>query len=327
MARTTTSFRPPDPRARLSPSRREAVLEPAGPAEYLAFEPRASEHLMRGQNFVLHHVVITPGTVLRRTAQPDEYVLLVPDAGTRVTVSTGGQRAVVSRPSIVIVPPGDSEITAETPGRLIRLLTTVSAPGLAGASANAGRYATPKPNAGPYRAWPGPGGGHAIRVYDLDVPDEPGRFGRIWRCSTFMVNFLAPGEGPRDPHRLSPHAHDDFEQCSLALAGDFVHHLRWPWGADRIRWRDDVHLAAPSPSAVVIPPPVIHTTEATGAGPHQLVDIFCPPRRDFSQVAGWVLNAGDYPMPDGAGLSSASVPSGHTISDQGGNFLRQVKLP
>jgi hypothetical protein len=81
------------------------------------------------------------------------------------------------------------------------------------------------------------------------------------------------------------------------LAGSYVHHLRYPRTPDMTTWREDDHGAVDSPSLVVIPPHVIHTTQAVGTARTRLVDIFCPPRADFSLKPDWVRNAHDYPLP------------------------------
>jgi hypothetical protein len=122
-----------------------------------------------------------------------------------------------------------------------------------------------------------------------------------------MVNFGSGRPGPRDPTNLSPHHHVGFEQYSIATAGDFLHHLRWPWISDSTHWRADEHVQCATPSVAVIPPPATHTSQGVGPGLNRLCDAFCPPRRDFSARRGWVLNADEYPEPadlevtDGAG--------------------------
>src|ERR1700688_2692926 len=55
-------------------------------------------------------------------------------------------------------------------------------------------------------------------------------------------------------------------------------------------------LECGSPSLAVISARVIHTTAWLDAG-GRMIDIFAPPRIDFSTKPGWGGNADEYPMP------------------------------
>jgi hypothetical protein len=249
----------------------------------------------RGQNFVICYSEVEAGAVFERPAQVDEYVLLLHDRDMAVTIEANGETMDVPGYTLTIIPPGASKITVKTAGKIVRLISTQNED-MAAKAHNNDAYVGEHPQIPPFTAWPDPVGGFKLRSYSLDVPDQEGRFGKLFRCTTFMVNVFPP-QGPRDRTKLSPHHHDDFEQCSLALQGHYLHHLRWPWTANQNDWREDEHEECGSPSVCIIPPRVIHTSAPTDPTANVLVDIFAPPRMDFSAMPGWVLNADDYPAP------------------------------
>jgi len=294
-----------DIRSRLSTTAPTTVVDPSTPirpAQWVEFGedgptevgPHGSRTwVARAANLVLAWTEAKAGEELVRRGQPDEYAVLCHPGSAPITVSTGERSEAVDEEAFVVVPPGDSTIRVEADGVVVRLFSN-RATDLADAAINADAYAVPDPRVTPLEPWPDPVGGFALRVYRLaDTPIAEGRFGRIFRTTNLMVNFLAEEPQPRDPRRLSPHHHDDFEQVSLAVKGRFMHHIRYPWGPDSTQWRSDENREIATPSICVIPPPTVHTTQ--GVGDHQqLIDIFSPPRQDFSD-SGWVLNADDYP--------------------------------
>ncbi|WP_368498807.1 hypothetical protein [Herbiconiux sp. A18JL235] len=284
---------------------------PIKPSQWIAFrdqEPSEVSDLgsrtwiARAANLVIAYSEAKAGEEFARDDQPDEYAVLMYSDSAPLRVTAGASAGAsgssassveVDEEAFVVVPPGASTIEVLADGPVIRVFSTVDE-GLRTSALNAAAYDSPDLRAAPLEPWPDPVGGFALRVYRLaDTPIAEGRFGRIFRTTTLMVNFLAEEPGPRDAHKLSPHHHDDFEQISFGVKGTFVHHIRYPWGPNSASWRDDEHREIGTPSICIIPPPTVHTTQ--GVGEHQqLLDIFSPPRHDFS-ASGWVLNADDYP--------------------------------
>jgi hypothetical protein len=222
---------------------------------------------------------------------PEEYFLLLPDVAADLVWSGGHMRA--GPRTVVVMPAGHTAVTMSQPGRAIRLFAPEPAE-FASIPVHGDGHATPqvqdldprfrrrdRDRAGPM-------------VYELDaLPNSPGMpRARLFQSATMSINWVEY-MGPRDRSRLSPHAHADFQQGSLALHGTFVHHLRTPWSPDAQTWREDIHERCGAGSIALIPPTIVHTTEGVGDMPHALIDIFAPPRRDFI-AKGQVLNARDY---------------------------------
>ncbi|ARP97648.1 hypothetical protein [Pseudorhodoplanes sinuspersici] len=252
--------------------------------------------ITRGANFVVAISDVRPGAVLGRADNPDEYMVLL--GGVAAAITAGAETIEAAPESLTIVPPGSSEIVAKGVGYVVRVLSNRATDLLAQAE-NAATYADGAAEVAPLVDWPQPPGGFRLRNYKPFEYDKPDTNMRLFRCTNLMINVLTKRTAPRDVTKLSPHSHDDFEQASLLLEGDYIHHLRYPWVPDMSQWRADEHVEIGSPSVTVIPPKVVHTSRNIGDKRSWLIDIFSPPRVDFSRKPGLVLNADEYPMPEG----------------------------
>jgi hypothetical protein len=243
---------------------------------------------VRAANFAIACRDVSAGDRLVRAGQPDEYLALLLGTGARIETPSGTHRAPAG--ALVIVEPGDSAIEPDGPGRVVLAVTTRSADVARGA-VNADAY-EPRPAAVAPLGEPVTGPG--TRVHALaDHPAGEGEM-RVLRSGDLMINIFGPRTSRRDPGRLSPHWHDDFEQGSVVLAGSWTHHLRYPWVPDSATWRADQHIDCGAPSVTIIPAGVEHTSQDAGDGTSWLVDVFAPPRADFL-ARGLVRNAAEYP--------------------------------
>lgn len=265
------------------------TFRPASLSYFAQTESRLSA--VRGQNFAVFRARYAP-QASSSLSSDDEILLIFHEVGGEVGTS-GGWHPVPPR-SIAIASAGTIEIRLSGPGQAYALTTGAAAQAQQPA-VNADDYRTPDPRVKPVPSrTPAALGSPPLRVYSIDRISAPAAKSRLkfLQTATMSINWVEY-DGPRDRAQLSPHAHADFEQGSLAIQGDFVHHIRTPWIPDANQWRDDQHLAASQDSLLVIPPELVHTTEGVGGGKHVLVDIFAPPREDFI-AKGWVHNAHDY---------------------------------
>ena len=272
-----------------------SICEPAlGPAQIIAADG-STTWLTRGRTFVVAVSKVQSGCVLSRSDNLDEYMLFLSE-GMKTEVQAGTEQLDLdgSGDVLVIVPPGASEIRSRSEGWVTRIFSH-RAKDLAAAAGNAEQQPVAASDAPPAA----PPGGFRLRHYPLAQFIKPDSPARPFRSTNLMVNAFVPRNFRRDVRKMTPHAHADFDQASLALQGTFTHHIRYPWTADMTTWRDDEHHAVGSPSVIVIPAQSVHTTQDTGVGFAQLVDIFSPPRPDFVEKPGWVCNEADYPLAEG----------------------------
>ncbi len=272
-----------------------SICEPLrGPAQSTSVDGSAT-WLTRGRTFVVAVSKVRSGSVLARSDNADEYMLFLSE-GMKATARAGSEQLEIdgSGDALLIVPPGPSEIRLHGDGWVSRIFSHRAAD-LAAAAGNVAQQPVDEPDAPP----PAPPGGFRLRHYPLAHFIKPDSPARPFRSTNLMVNAFVPRNFRRDVRKMTPHAHADFDQASLALQGSFTHHIRYPWTPDMTSWRDDEHHAVGSPSVIVIPAQSVHTTQDTGEGFVQLVDIFSPPRPDFVEKPGWICNEADYPLAQG----------------------------
>ena len=255
----------------------------------------------RGANFLVEWLDVTAGAT-HRVESRAETILLLDSLG--AGIEARGESFESPAHTVCILPAGPVDLKFSASGSAVLLRTD----GFDAGSINAADYAEPHsrvaPLGRPYRRVGGPTV-QIIPVDQIKAPADKPRL-RIVQSDTMSISWIEY-TGLRDRAKLTPHNHEDFEQGSLALLGDFTHHIRAPWGPNANHWLEDAHLPAPVRSLTMIPPPLIHTTEGQGEDRHVLIDVFAPVRRDFF-VDGWISNGEHYALHEDEAGAPVSRP-------------------
>ena len=264
---------------------------------YYKDAPQLADHgvrswITRARNFAIVYSEGEAGSKITNDFV-DEHMIYIVEG--RLKVTAGGEEALLDGESLAIVPPGPNEIELIKGGVVVQVITDDEA--LVKLARNVGAYSDGAPEVRPTEAWPMPVGGYKLHAYSLPGVYASGGMVNAFRTRKLMLCPYSRFLEPRDETALTPHSHQDFEQASVALEGEWIHHLRVPWTPNRNDWRPDNHVELGSPSTTIIPAGVVHTSQGIAGEGMRLLDVFGPPRVDFSLRPGVVRNADDYPMP------------------------------
>lgn len=246
--------------------------------------------ITRAANFVIVYSEGEAGASIGGRCVDEQFAYVI-EGG--VTVEGGGEQSALGPEHLAILPPGQWRARFDGRAALVQVMTAQEE--MAGHAANAATYAQGAAEVAPVVPLPEPPGGYRLRRYSTLDGYARGGIVHAYRTRKLMVVPYSRFLEPRDETQLTPHSHADFEQGSLALEGEWLHHLRVPWTANRRHWKPDRTVKMGSPSTLIIPAGVIHTSQGVAGEGMRLVDIFAPPRLDFAE-RGQVDNAADYPL-------------------------------
>jgi len=229
-----------------------------------------------------------PKTIYQEAAA--EILVVLPDTG--ALLHAGQKRREAPARSICIVPRGQTVIELKESGRVIRFFSPIP-DALGSLAINGEDYAVPHGDVRPLEWMPMRHDADEIRIFPIDrlMAERPNRPPTI-QSETMNVMWIER-TGPHDRSQLAPHAHEGFEEGALVVEGEYVQHLRTPWTEDARRWRDDEHRLCGRGTFTIVPPAVVHTTEAIGSGRHMMLNIFAPARSDHIDN-GLVVNRSEY---------------------------------
>lgn len=252
----------------------------------------SSTWYVRTASFFIAYYEVAAGDRVELLAASADRLLVIPHDDESIVVEPAGGAPIPVDEATVQVVPGACAVSARTAATVIECAAYADLNEVPPAL-NDVAYLEPTPGLRALEPRRVPAFQDEVKTYPMsDYTPSPDRFGRMFVSSNVMVNLLETEDGPRDTARLSPHDHDDFEQCMITTRGSYVHHWRTPWTADLASWREDRHPHYESPGIAVIPPQVEHTANSLSDGLNQMIDFFGPPRRDFIEK-GWILNAVD----------------------------------